>query len=629
MIDNKKIIAVCVARLQDETNSDYIFALNRAAALAGYHVLVYHTGSVIENENCYMDAQFYIYELMDYTLIDAVVICEEAMKNKMAVETIVQNAQKAGVPVIIYGSRREGCMNVGFEQETAFEEMVRHMLEEHHLTRLHFMAGIKGNSFSEQRLSIFKKIMEEHGLPVDDSMISYGDFWSVPAEQAAEEIVASGNLPEAIICANDKMAIAVCGVLNKYGIKIPEQVAVTGFDGIPEIEFSIPRITSVCCKASDIAEKTVDLLLHAEKYRGKTVSFLVPARLMRAESCGCMKKEPVDASRYLNGLNDRLYQFQLQSVQLAQIAAQVQRSETLEQVIDNLHDPMLYDMSIVVEKEYLQDEVNPSEQPLERPAPENREMMLLVDSNLIDGFRPYSMPLKHISPTLQYCMEENRAMVLTPLRYLGVPMGYVCFYFQELNHTQSSRITQITDYLNNALGAYRNGRYKTFLMQQIEELYRIDALTGLYNRRGFELAYQKMLENRKENLPLTIILADLDRLKYINDTFGHKEGDFAIRAVADALQKVCPEGSLFTRFGGDEMLAVCPDRIEPWKVCSIFEDYFRAFNDNSGKLYEVSASIGVYITEDNVVLDFEELIEKSDCLMYEEKERHRKKWEKE
>ena len=126
-------------------------------------------------------------------------------------------------------------------------------------------------------------------------------------------------------------------------------------------------------------------------------------------------------------------------------------------------------------------------------------------------------------------------------------------------------------------------------------------------------------------MQFTIVLADLDRLKYINDTFGHKEGDFAIRAVALALQAVCPEGSLFTRFGGDEMLGVCQGRIEPEQIRAAFASYFKEFNEQSGKEYEVEASIGIYITEETDSLSFEELIEKSDRLMYEEKERHRKK----
>ena len=255
----------------------------------------------------------------------------------------------------------------------------------------------------------------------------------------------------------------------------------------------------------------------------------------------------------------------------------------------------------------------------------DREMLLLFDSNYAADDLLSDFSLKRIVPNLQYCMENGRVVVLTALQHLGVPMGYVAFFFMRLDHTQGSRITQLANSLGTALGGYRNACYKNFLMQQIDEMYRIDTLTGLYNRRGFAAAYQKMMEEEQENLQLTIILADLDRLKYINDTFGHKEGDFAIRAVAEALEKVCPEGSLFNRFGGDEMLAVCRGKFEPDFIRQAFARYFIEFNETSDKPYDVEASIGVYVTEENEKLNFEDILERSDRLMYEEKERHRRK----
>ena len=623
MIGDKKIIAVCVARIQDDANNDYISALNTVVSKAGYGVLVYHTSAVLDAGNCYADAQFYVYGLMDFSQIDVVVICEESMQNQMAVQAIIDKAKKHKVPVIIFGERHEGCINIKFDQESGFAEMVRHMLEDHQLTKVHLMAGMRNNAFSDRRLDIFKQALKEHGLIFNDSMVSYGDFWSEPAERATEQIIASGNLPEAIICANDKMAIAVCGVLNKHGIKIPEQVAVTGFDGIQEINFSSPRITSASCEAADLAEKTLEILQNISNLTDKTESFYVPARISVAESCGCKEKEPVDASRYLNSLNDRFYLYQDEALKLSEITAKVQRCDSIGQVVEQLRHDMFYDMCCVVEKDCLEEKINPAHYKEEDEV--KKEMVMLFDSNHCDDFHPYPFLSSDIVPSLEYCFETNRIIVITALHHMGVPMGYVSFYYRLLDHTQSSRITQTVNALNAAIGGYRNMRHKNYLIHQIEEMYRIDSLTGLYNRRGFALAYQKLLETEQNNMQLTIILADLDRLKYINDTFGHKEGDFAIRAVAEAIRTVCPEGSLFTRFGGDEMLAVCRGKYEPERIKLAFANYFKECNERSEKPYEVEASIGIYITGENELLSFDELIERSDRLMYEEKERHRKK----
>ncbi len=625
MIGNRKIIAVCVARIQDDATNDYITALNDATFNTDYNVLVYNTSTVIDTEDCYTDAQFYVYNLIDYSIIDAVIIVEEAILNKVVIQTIIQNAKTFHVPVIMIGEKQEGCINIKFDQETGFTAMVQHMVEVHQMKKLHFMAGMRNNVFSDKRLEVFKQILQEHNLPFDDSMVSYGDFWSGPATEAAEKIVASGNLPEAIICANDTMAVAVCGVLNSHGIRIPEQVAVTGFDGIPEIQYSSPKITSASCNAADIAEKTVEVLENLGECKNKTETFTVPARIILAESCGCREKKPQDASRHLNSLNDRFYLYQDESIKLSKLMAKIQRCESVEQVKEQLHNSMFYDMCCLTEYNFLEENSNPEEFSAESLKNMNRDMLMLYECNHPKELGPYAFPLNQIIPALEYCLDNHRAMVFTPLHHMGVPLGYVSFFFQRLDHAQASRITQIADSLNAALGGYRMNRYKNFLTRQIEEMYRIDSLTGLYNRRGFALAYQRMLEWEQKEKQLTIILADLDRLKYINDTFGHKEGDFAIRAVADTLRAVCPDGSLFTRFGGDEMLAVCTGKMEPEEIRTAFSEYFKQFNACSIKPYEISASIGIYITEGNDRLSFDELIEKSDRLMYEEKERHRKR----
>ncbi len=561
-------------------------------------MFVYNTSSVLDSVSDCMDTRFYIYSIMDYNVIDV---------------------------VIIYGEPREGCINIQFDQENGFCEMVRHMIEEHHITRPHFMAGMRNNSFSDNRLNVFKQVLKEHNLPFDESMVSYGDFWSGPTEAATEEIVASGNLPEAIICANDIMAIAVCGVLSKHRIKIPEQVAVTGFDGIQEINFSSPRITSATCDSADLAAGTLEILQNLDRLQNEPRSFFVPARLALAETCGCKDKVPVDASRYLNSLNNRFFLYQDEALKLSAIMGKIQRCETAEQIVEQLRNSMFYDMCCVMEKTFFDDVINPEECNMESFGAADREMLLLFDSNHYEDFKPYSFRLNQIVPSLQYCLDNNRVIVFNALQHMGVPMGYVCYYFMRLDHIQGSRITQMVHSLSTAFGGYRNMRYKNFLMQQIDEMYRTDTLTGLYNRRGFALAYQKLLETKRDYTQMTIILADLDRLKFINDTYGHKEGDFAIRAVAETLQKACPPGSLLTRFGGDEMLAVCPGRMEPEDIRTAFTKYFAEFNSHSDKTYAVEASIGVYITEENALLSFEELIEKSDRLMYEEKERHRRK----
>ena len=74
MIGKKKIIAVCVAKIQDDATNDYITALNDAVSGAGYGVLVYNTSVILDTDNCNADTRFYVYSLMDFSIIDVVIM---------------------------------------------------------------------------------------------------------------------------------------------------------------------------------------------------------------------------------------------------------------------------------------------------------------------------------------------------------------------------------------------------------------------------------------------------------------------------------------------------------------------------------------------------------------------------
>jgi len=625
MMHGRKIIGLCVARIQDDATNEFITMLNQVLSPEGYSIFVYNTCSAVSDDPYEMVSQMYIYDFMDYDLLDVVIVYEEVIRNQMVSDELIKRAKDHNMPVIVIGEQHEGCVNIKFDHANEFGQVVRHMIQEHHLTRLHFMAGIKGNQFSEYRLEAFKSVLEENNLPFDDSMVSYGEFYSGAASRETEKLIATGNLPEAILCANDRMAIAVCSTLDKNGIRVPEDVAVTGFDGIIETQVMSPRITSVACDAEEMVKKVKEILQKLEQLKGKTTTCLVSPKMCIAESCGCKGEKVKNIPEYLNTLFDRLYRFQEEELLCSQIMAQVQRCEELEEIAVELKHNIIYDMCCIIEKDYLDEKINPAEHVQKIPAIE-REMMVIFDSDWQGGtFIPYSFPAKGYTPHVDYIVQVGRVLVFTAVHHADVPIGYVSFFFSELNSSNYMKIPQTVTALNNALGGYRNLRHKLFLMDQVDEMYRTDVLTGLYNRRGFELAYQKLLDTKQGNTQMTIILADLDRLKYINDTFGHKEGDFAINAVAQALVNVCPESSLFTRFGGDEMLAVCNGKYEPKAIKTALTEYFREFNAHSEKEYDVEASIGIYITEDGAVLSFDELIEKSDCLMYEEKERHRKK----
>ena len=154
-----------------------------------------------------------------------------------------------------------------------------------------------------------------------------------------------------------------------------------------------------------------------------------------------------------------------------------------------------------------------------------------------------------------------------------------------------------------------------------------DPLTNLYNRRGFFEAAQELITSiSSRDCPAVIGYVDMDNLKQVNDIFGHKEGDYALRTIADTLQNVMPPDSIIARIGGDEF-AICVvgiDSAGTKKLKDSLNKQENKLNKNCNKPYYIECSIGLMEFQCSGVQDAEELMIKADEKLYINKRRKRK-----
>jgi len=153
-----------------------------------------------------------------------------------------------------------------------------------------------------------------------------------------------------------------------------------------------------------------------------------------------------------------------------------------------------------------------------------------------------------------------------------------------------------------------------------------DPLTGLYNRLYFEEEFSR-LENCR-CLPVALVIADLDGLKYVNDTFGHKVGDEYIKSCANILRSCVRKSDVVARLGGDEFGIILPksDEQAVRKVISRINDAIFKFNKEKKEKFKVSISMGFAVTSTNKI-DKEKLFRDADNAMYLEKQRRKQRKE--
>ena len=153
-----------------------------------------------------------------------------------------------------------------------------------------------------------------------------------------------------------------------------------------------------------------------------------------------------------------------------------------------------------------------------------------------------------------------------------------------------------------------------------------DALTGINNRRGFLDSVQSQVNSQyNEGKHAMFVFADMDNLKQVNDLFGHKDGDFAIKSISKILTKSFDEDDIIGRIGGDEFVAFAflDDPQKPSTIRNTIAEYSKELNDTCGKPYYIDISTGITTFVCSPTLNIEEALHNADKALYENKKNKR------
>lgn len=164
--------------------------------------------------------------------------------------------------------------------------LVEHLIDVHHVSRIAYMTGPEDSPDSGKRYEGFCEALTAHGLNPAAAPIYRGLFSQQIAFDIANTLIAQDQLPQALVCANDQMALGVLNALDKAGIKVPERIIVTGFDGITESDISAPRLTTVKQPMLDLGRAAVETLVtRVNNPDSPALSTELPVTVLLRESC--------------------------------------------------------------------------------------------------------------------------------------------------------------------------------------------------------------------------------------------------------------------------------------------------------------------------------------------------------
>lgn len=537
-------------------------------------------------------------------MFDGIICAGDTMNHfGMEQELVHYLKENAPCPVISLRSEEDAFYNILIDNESAMYEMTRHYLDKG-MKEICFVTGRMDMLDAKERLAGYRKAMREANLEIAHEDIFYGTYWTDKSKDIVDVFFDKRKKsPEVVICSNDYMALGVCEELKKRNVKVSEDVIVTGFDNIPEVQVAATPLPSVAVPFDEIAKTAVDTLIALKE--GKSVE--KNQRLMTKN----FYRENKDANHI-----EYVEQIKISRRMAKECIYMGTEFESALNEQECIEKAALYYRGFGSKQCFicLYPQVN------EYDADKNMFLRHYLDENGESVYCNIPFKKKNLLPDEFLSHIESTTSIFYPVHCKNEIYGYVIL---QLNERNEYILDEKYEFLNMSFGNALKKNYmyyEIFAVKDVMQMYLQDPLTEIFNRRGYDRKLVELHQMFDDDVTsIAMVSIDMDGLKQINDTYGHAEGDKVLRMFSQCLQSALKEDEFCARIGGDEFAAALiidyPDRAETFRERlnqSIWEE-----NCRIEKNYRLEYSMGICLVKEQDT--FIECMHKADERMYKEK----------
>lgn len=629
-----KRIAVFSSPWSGEHVGGVFAGMRQKAVESGVDVYIFNSYGGYEGGDDFNNGEYRIFDLPDLSEFDGVLLILNTVRSTRYISEIFGRAKACGIPCISLDQEFEGERFIGTDNYRAMYDMVEHLIKEHGCRTLNFVGGPADHVESRQRQQGFCDALKNHGIPVDERRVRNYTFVNTDGRRAFEDFKKDGlEAPDAVVCANDEMAIGYVETLLSNGYQVPEGVRVTGFDYSPYGQNYYPEIASVQRSCRNLGYDAVACLLRIIDGEPVDMQVYSEHRIRPNTSCGCY----APAENYSIARRKRHEKEQQElharwciNILLKQLLA----SESEAQLVSGLRFGLLAfsinNICLLVDEETYDKEYDYQKKGKVEDMGYPERMRLLFWNRRPPGHEQTMVDSTALIPD-GFIEDEGRGHVLivSPLHLRGVNFGY-CVIEDCLELVADDNLFYLLGVINSAIESVRQSDYIRRINEHLQSMYYMDAMTGVYNRFAIKEFGEKLLRENMEHRRGTVFLfADMDGLKVFNDTYGHDMGDEAIKRLARIMKDSCADDTFFcVRYGGDEFLLVgsCESDERARQIKKSVQGRIAAFNRKGSLPRDLSASLGYVFAageEDNTSIDY--YISKADEMMYQIKKKKKEK----
>lgn len=283
--------AVLVDSLDDEHELSVVQGSLSAARELDARVVVVPGGAVAPPESP-LSVNNFAFDLVGPGSVLGALVLSSALGNEIGPSKLAAWLTRfEGLPVCCMGVPIEGYASVRVDNAAGIRDVVSHLIEVHGKRNIGFIRGPQHSEEAEVRLAAYRAALEQHGITPDPRWIADGDYNRPSGTQAVRTLLdqrrVSVQALDALVCANDYMALGALEELGRRGINVPEQIALSGFDDVASACESRPTLTTVRQPGSELGReglKQLVLLTTGARQGGDRV---LPVELKLRRSCGC------------------------------------------------------------------------------------------------------------------------------------------------------------------------------------------------------------------------------------------------------------------------------------------------------------------------------------------------------
>lgn len=572
---------------------------------------------------------FQIFDLLNPQNYDGIILARETLHEKNMQRRVVERLRESGVPVISVGAKTEGMGCIEFDDYHAMSQMVRHVICEHGVRKLAYIDGPKEYSDAAKRAQAYKDVLEEEGVPFDSHWFFKGDYSVEAGTYVVSELDRMHRIPEAIICANDCMAAGAIMELQDRGYRVPEDVLVTGFDNVSIAKDNSPRITTVDCDRETMGYRACEYLMTKTANEIQKLCVQIPTTQIYSESCGCEREGQDDGREIKHRLIRQSAKTKNYQRRMNEVFNSFMKSKKVKDFIGPVKEfvPGLETECFYIafrdtdafarrmvrsygDRDSLQDAA------WDEAETERYRLPIAYEKGVFSSYGELEPGM--LLPK-ECTADESVVSFIMPIHYQEHFFGYCMIGHCDMA-TEADLIKQWMLELGNAVESVLKKQILQNITEKLDRMSAFDSLTGLYNRVGFQIQADKYkMYAKSSGRSLYISFIDIDGLKKVNDTYGHHEGDWLIKTIAECLRKASREEEVCMRFGGDEFIVLGLENVADGRHLEFeqeFQNHIRQVNESQKREYPVSASIGSYTIDDVEHTNLQIVIERADMEMY-------------